>query len=296
LSKLTKEQVIAGIEGHRPWYQRIDFPEYDVATTDRDEWTFFDRAGDNMYGDMDSRMASKMRPQPKWLRIQEFVKPYIVGHSVLEVGCAHGFYSLAFAQMGAERVLGIDQSAWVKNAQFAKGVLGATNVEFRELDIFNAVHPNCPHLNDRSGPKERTIPRVDTVFVSSALTHFLYPMAGLHKMAAMADKYFILDDGYAGLGDGHHMPTTTFYWEGGTYGNVWGTSLRLIVKFLWRVGYSPSAMTFLFYPRPGEEKGPKRMCLVLDKTKDQSYVSEEDRQLWGGRDHPGRFEPPAHKA
>lgn len=286
---MTKEELIAGIESHRPWYQRIEFPEHGIATTDRDEWVLFDRAGDNMYGDMDSRMASKMRPYPKWERIREFVAPYIVDQNVLEVGCAHGFYSISFAQMGAKNIIGIDQSAWLKNARFAKDALGLDNVDFKVLNIFDAVHPNAPNQNDRSGPPERTIPQVDTVFVSSALTHFLYPMAGLHKMAAMADKYFILDDGYAGLSDGQHMPTTTLYWEGGTYGNVWGSSLRLIVKFLWRVGYSPSAMSFLFYPVPGDVKGPKRMCLVLDKTKDQSFVSDEDREFWGGRDFLGRF-------
>lgn len=286
----TKDEVLKGIESHKPWYQRIEFPEFGIATTDRDEWTFMDRAGDNIYGDMTSQEASRMRPIPKWKRISEFIHPYIYGHEVLEVGCAHGFYSLAFAQIGAKRVLGIDQSAWLRNAVFAKNVLGYDNIDFRVIDIFNAAHPSSPNVNDRQGAPEVTLPRCDTVFCSSSLVHFLYPMAGLHKMAAIADKYFILDDGYAGLSDGQHMPTATLYWEGGSYGNVWGLSLRLIVKFLWRVGYSPSAMTFHFYPVSGDLKGPKRMCLVLDKTKDQSYVAPKDIELWGGRDFPARFE------
>jgi len=290
---MNKEDVIQGIERHAPWYQRIEFPEHEIATTDRKEWVFNDRAGDNMYGEMTSEDASKMRPHPKWERISEFVKPYIAGQNVLEVGCAHGFYSLAFADIGAKSCLGIDQSDWLRNAVFARDVLGKSNVDFKHLDIFDAVHPNAPNVNDREGVEARRLPSVDTVFCSSALTHFLYPMAGLHKMAAIADKYFILDDGYAGFKDGMHMPTTTFYWAGGSYGNVWGTSLRLVVKFLWRVGYSPSAMSFLFYPVEGDVKGPKRMCLVLDKTKDQSFVSDEDKELWGGQDAPKRFTTPA---
>ena len=292
MSKMTYEEVITGIEEHKPWYQRIEFPDYNIATTDKDEWTMFDAAGDNKYGDMSSEDASRQRPHPKWQRIKEFISPYIVGNDVLEIGCAHGFYSLAFAKMGAKSVLGIDQSDWLKNANFANQVLGYSNVDFKVLDIFDASHPNAPCLNDRDGADEVTIPRVDTVFCSSALAHFLYPMLGLHKMAAIADKYFILDDGYAGLSDGMHMPTANFYWSGTSYGNVWGLSLRMVVKFLWRVGYSPSAMSILFYPKEDDVKGPKRMCLVLDKTKDQSYVDPKDIELWGGRDYPNRFELP----
>ncbi len=83
MAKFTHEEVVNGIEAHKPWYQRIEFPEYNLTTTDRDEWTFMDRAGDNMYGEMTSEDASRMRPTPKWVRIKEFVTPFIKNHSVL---------------------------------------------------------------------------------------------------------------------------------------------------------------------------------------------------------------------
>ena len=79
---MTRDEVIAGIERLKPWYQRIEFPEFGIAAGISQNGSP-SPATDNRFDGLSQEEASRLRPIPKWKRIAEQVRPYIEGKTRL---------------------------------------------------------------------------------------------------------------------------------------------------------------------------------------------------------------------
>lgn len=77
-------------------------------------------------------------PADKFRRFAALVPDDLTGKTVLDIGCNAGFYSFEMARRGAARVLGIDADPrYLDQARFAAGALGVSEVEFRQLSIYD---------------------------------------------------------------------------------------------------------------------------------------------------------------
>ena len=197
---MNREQLVAEIKSRAPWYQRITFPAQNVSTTDDPADAYGDAAWDNVVGDISLEEAIILRPVPKWTEIRR-VLPDMFGMTVLEIGSNCGFFSFEFARAGAAHVYGIDLAdRWLSNAEFARGVLGLTNVSFSKGDFMTMdfdesgpVHKGESLLNfhDKDVPLPTDV--VDTIFMSTVLVHLFFPLFALYKMIRMARRYVIVD-------------------------------------------------------------------------------------------------------
>lgn len=173
--------VADGIETFKgDWFQRIDFPGYNISTTTNRAWAMFDEGGVNTLGrSLTSEEACLLRPWPKWLYVRPLL-PDLRGKSVMEVGSANGFFPFRFAELGAERVTGIDvQLRKHQSAVWANSVLAWKNVEFRQADFL----------------VDFTIPSHDIVFVSEVINHTLCPMWAISRLVNLAKEMLIIDTG-----------------------------------------------------------------------------------------------------
>ncbi|MEQ8317312.1 MAG: class I SAM-dependent methyltransferase [Phycisphaerales bacterium] len=161
------------------WYQRITFDDRHVSTTSdhprvRESPGSLNRLG----GRLTPHEASILRPMPKWKYIERLL-PDLAGKSVLELGSSNGFFSLAFASLGAERVLGLELlRGQVDAAQWAAKTKGLDHVEFRCTDA----------LLDRS------IEPHDIVFLSEVHNHFPLPFYGLLRVLNLAKELVVFDN------------------------------------------------------------------------------------------------------
>lgn len=162
------------------WFQRIDFPEYQISTTSERSWAMFDEGGVNTLGrNLTSEEACLLRPWPKWLYVRQLF-PAVRGKSVMEVGSANGFFPFRFAELGASKVTGVDvQVRKHESAVWANSILGWRNVEFINTDFL----------------VDFTIPAHDIVFVSEVINHTLCPMWAITRLIALAKETLIIDTG-----------------------------------------------------------------------------------------------------
>lgn len=194
---MDRAKLVAEIARRRPWYQRIEFPEFGVTTTDDVENAMIDAAWDNVIGGISVEEAARLRPTPKFNAIKDKL-PDMTGLDVLEIGSNCGFYSLQFAQRGAKSVLGLDVAPhWLDNARFAAEVLGVRNVRFQLCD-FMAFHPDTKE--DGAGllrSEDEAVPlpndRFDIVFMSTVLDHLFFPLFAIYKMIRIARKAVLID-------------------------------------------------------------------------------------------------------
>ena len=76
-------------------------------------------------------------PAVKWRKFAQAIIPEIQGHSVLDIGCNAGFYSIEMKRRGATRVLGIDTDEdYLRQARFAAEVSGL-DIEFRNMSTYD---------------------------------------------------------------------------------------------------------------------------------------------------------------
>jgi predicted RNA methylase len=194
---MNRDTLLAAIARRRPWYQRLEFPEFGVATTDDINNAMLDAAWDNVIGAISVEEAARLRPTPKWSVLKDML-PDITGSEVLEIGSNCGFFSLEFAKRGAKSVLGLDVAPhWLDNARFAAEVLGARNVRFQLCDfmafdpdkredgvgLLRTADPAVPLPNDR----------YDIVFMSTVLDHLFFPLFAIYKMIRIARRYVLID-------------------------------------------------------------------------------------------------------
>lgn len=140
----------------------------------------FDEGGVNTLGrNLTSKEACLLRPWPKWLYVRPLL-PDLRGKSVMEVGSANGFFPFRFAEMGAERVTGIDiQKRKHESAVWANSVLGWKNIEFIQTDFL----------------VDLTIPPHDIVFVSEVVNHTLCPLWAIARLVNLAKETLLIDTG-----------------------------------------------------------------------------------------------------
>jgi len=276
---MNKQELVEEIRKRAPWYQRIEFPEYGISTTDAEEWAIYDGAPDNTLGNISPEEAARYRPQPKWKYLRDII-PSVKGLEVMEVGCANGFFSFEFARMGAAHVYGIDHSYRIKNAYFAKDALGLKNVTLINEDFFKMGFKNSPipHEQDQDNVNS-WLPNVDIIFLSSALTHFYYPFLALHKLSKLSRQYLIIDEGYYSTFHSGKESILKFHWEEKSISHSFVFSHRLLVKYLWRIGISPSNVKFHLYP----VDKPERCCMIINLQADQTIINETDRKAWANK-------------
>ena len=201
---LTREQLLAGIARHAPWYQRIEFPEHGISTTDDPANALLDAAWDNKTDDITLEQAAQFRPQPKWRCIQK-VLPSPLGLDVLEVGCNCGFFTFEFAKLGARSVTGIDVAPdCLERAEWARGALGLDNVRFLNCDFmrYDGGREPAPGLLSR---RDNHIPLpdglCDLVIMSTVLDHMFFPLFAIYKMCRISRRWVVIDGPVAAVSD-----------------------------------------------------------------------------------------------
>jgi 2-polyprenyl-3-methyl-5-hydroxy-6-metoxy-1,4-benzoquinol methylase len=174
-------EIARGIESFRgDWYQRIDYPEHNITSTTNHEWAYIDQGSMNTLSNrLTSEEACILRPWPKWFYIKP-IMPDLKGKSVLELGSSNGFFSFRFAEMGANKVTGVEiVRRQQESATWSAEILKHTNVSFLNTDAL----------------LDLTIPPHDIVFLSEVHNHFLFPFYGLLRLVNLARERVILDAG-----------------------------------------------------------------------------------------------------
>jgi hypothetical protein len=170
-----RQWLIEEIGKRAPWYQRIEFPEYGVTTTDDPAWMYDDPAWDNRFPGMAQAEASRMRPLPKFERLQHLL-PDVAGKSVIEVGTACGFFGFEFCRRGASLATGLDISeANVEKARFCAEVLGLSQARFvaGDIGLYRESH--------------------DVVWGASLHEHFFFPFYYLTRLLCLAREKLVLE-------------------------------------------------------------------------------------------------------
>ena len=76
-------------------------------------------------------------PAGRWTDLRPYVPDDLTGKSVLDIGCASGYFAIEMKRRGADHVLGIDLREWaLEQGRFAAGHLGL-DIEFRHMDAYD---------------------------------------------------------------------------------------------------------------------------------------------------------------
>jgi tRNA (mo5U34)-methyltransferase len=103
-------------------------------------------------------------PAVKWRRFADALPADLRGHTVLDIGCNAGFYSIEMKRRGAARVVAIDaDNDYLNQARFAAEVVGV-ELECRELSVYDVGE-----LGDR----------FDIVLFLGVLYHSRHPLLAL---------------------------------------------------------------------------------------------------------------------
>jgi len=140
-AELSTDEIRQRVEALGPWFHNIDLKGVRTAPA-------------HFLGDY---------PAVKWHRFADAI-PDLRGHSVLDVGCNGGFYSIEMKRRGAKRVLGIDSDAdYVAQARFAAEV-NQVDIEFRQLSVYDV---------------ENIGEKFDLVLFMGVLYHLRHPLLAL---------------------------------------------------------------------------------------------------------------------
>ena len=198
----SREKLRTEIAARAPWYQRIEFPGLDLATTDEVDWRFRDGAPDNQVDGLAAEEAERTRPFPKWRHIEK-VLPDVRGLEILEIGSNCGFFSFEFARRGASRVVGLDVApTWVENAEFCAHTLGHEQVSFRCCDFMTYTGKTPEEEGEGAGAgllgntdEQIALPNdcFDLAFMSTVLDHTFFPFLAIYKMLRIARGWIVID-------------------------------------------------------------------------------------------------------
>lgn len=176
MSVLTdRDWLISEVRKRAPWYQRIEFPQYGVTTTDDPGWGLQDAAWDNAFPGVDVKRAAQFRPVPKFERFQAYL-PEVRDKTVLEVGTSCGFFVFEFCRRGAKFATGLElDERNVERAQFCARVLGIRNAHFIAGDLgdYDQAH--------------------DIVWGSSLHEHFVFPFYYLARLLCLSKEKLVLE-------------------------------------------------------------------------------------------------------
>lgn len=100
--------------------------------------------------------------------------------SAIDIGCHEGFFSIALAELGVGRILGVDiREDSLRKADFVSRTLGLTNIRFRRDD--------CEHID----PSEYG--RFDLCLFMGLLYHLENPVRALRIAAEVTSDFLVLD-------------------------------------------------------------------------------------------------------
>ena len=129
----------------------------------------------------------------------------LAGRTVVDLGCLEGGFTLAFAQRGAARVLGIEaRELSVQRCELARTLLGVDNAEFVVADIKDELSRHDPF---------------DVVFATGILYHVADPAGFLRTMRSACDHVALVDTHVARVDEASHdcSPMVTRESGGSTY-------------------------------------------------------------------------------
>lgn len=120
-------------------------------------------------------------PRPGWEETFRPNFPNVVGKTVLDAGCAAGFYSVECRRLGAASVLGVDTSqggGWdfIGQAKFAVDKLGLDGIEYRDQDFMDL-------------PNEQ----FDVVLFIGVINQLDDPIAGMRKVTSLAREAVVVE-------------------------------------------------------------------------------------------------------
>jgi 2-polyprenyl-3-methyl-5-hydroxy-6-metoxy-1,4-benzoquinol methylase len=166
---------------NRNLYQRIEIPGLGgVTTTSNHDRVTFRSPGPlhTLFGRLTGHEGGILRPLGKWDYLSKLL-PDLNGKSVLEIGCASGFFSFKFADRGARCINGID--VWGTQVDTARWLCG-------QLDLKDRV---SFYVGDAFYDP---IPRHDIVFLSEVLGHSVVPFHSLFRILGLANEWLIMDE------------------------------------------------------------------------------------------------------
>ncbi len=146
--------IHAEIEGLGPWFHNLHLP-----------------------GGIETAPAHPLGDFPhfKWAEISPHIPEDLTGWRVLDIGCNAGYYSFALAARGAS-VLGIDTDEhYLKQAQWAREVIGAEKTEFRKGSVYEVD----------------TFGAFDLVVFMGVLYHLRHPLLALDLLGRIAPKLLV---------------------------------------------------------------------------------------------------------
>jgi hypothetical protein len=230
-----KSDFAQKLRSFRSWYQRIDFPEFNLSSTSDHSLIRCDADGVNSLGwRLSSEEAAVLRPLPKWFYLEPIL-PDFKDKTILEVGSNNGFFSFKFAQRGAKLVTGIEVVKWNYDAAcWAAEILGIENVKFLNSDFM----------------LDLTIPNHDIVFMSAVHIHFVTFFFGLLRSVNLSNDLVILDAGGGPYEDESRMSLHIDEDDNSKRINyhAWNASSKMIIDFLYLVGVEPSRITCYVAP------------------------------------------------
>lgn len=142
-SDLTREQIQQRVRELGKWFHNLDLRGVKTAP-------------DHFLGDY---------PRFKFETFADAIPADLKGHSVLDIGCNAGFYSLEMKRRGAGRVVGIDSDpAYLAQARFAAEVCRAEDIEWRQMSVYDV-----PQLREK----------FDVVIFMGVLYHLRHPLLAL---------------------------------------------------------------------------------------------------------------------
>lgn len=150
-----QRDIEAEIAELAPWFHNLHLPGG------------IETAPDHFLGDF---------PAFKWEAIKDHLPADLSGRRILDIGCNAGFYSFALAERGA-KVVGIDTDRhYLRQAEWARTLLGETRVRFLEASVFDI---------------DRLEGRFDTVFFMGVLYHLRYPLLALDLIARLKPERLV---------------------------------------------------------------------------------------------------------
>ena len=120
MMKMTREEILSGIEKLRPWFHCIDL-------------------GGGINTKTESAVGEPVEhPQPTWEFVRRHLPEDLSEKTLLDVGCNAGFYSFEAKRRGAARVVGLDaQRHLVRQARFCARALELDGVEFEKMSVYD---------------------------------------------------------------------------------------------------------------------------------------------------------------
>ena len=113
-----------------------------------------------------------------WKKIKDHL--HVLGKSVAEVGCHHGFYLLAIENLSPSKLTGFDFNCWTVESAYQIAHVRESIATYEHLNIDNQDLPE----------------KYDTILVMNALRHFKNQPAAFKRIFTSARETVVFETGY----------------------------------------------------------------------------------------------------